>query len=237
MSILTLAKFRAALAAVPELGADLLETFEDVNSTLRTEAGNHRAAKQKVLEALGLQDNENVDQVVGNVKNVLSTLKGAGNDPNQILAQVTTLGAQVKELTEKYTAAETKGQQERTKRLDQIRINKAVEALTAGKASNPSALAKVIAEQIRAKDDESVVFMDGDKELPVNDGVSAWLKANPWAVANAQAAGSGSGAGGSGGGTKTVYTKEQVKAMTPAQINGDWDNVQASMTAWEGGAE
>lgn len=226
----SLAQIRAALAAIPEAGAELLEAFEEEMTTLRNEAATHRAAKTKVLDALGVKDTENVDQVVGEVKNVMATLKGAGNDPSQILRQMSELSNQVKTLTEQSAAEKAGREQEKAKRLEVARTNAAIEALTVGKAAKPSEIAKLIAPNLVVKDDDKIFFKQGDKEVPVNDGVTAWLKENPWAVGNVQNPGAGGGGGG-GGGAAVKYTRAQIEAMDTKTVNDNWADVSASMAA------
>ena len=66
----------------------------------------------------------------------------------------------------------------------------------------------------------------------MKEGVAAFLKANPEFVANSQSAGSGGGSGAGAGTGKAggkTYTKAEIEAMSPEEINANWDAVQASL--------
>lgn len=216
---------KVAAASVAELA---LYVPKKDHETAQTAAQAAKAARDKVLAALGIKE-DNVDAELAGLTASLEALKKSGTKPDEVGAKLAALTGQITQLTEKYNQSEKRAADERTKRIEGAKLSKALTALTNGKAANPEALAKIVLEKIHAKEDESIVYRDGDKELPVEEGVGTWLKANPWAVSNTQTPGSGSkSSGGSGG---TIYTKAQLESMTPEAINADWDNVQASLAA------
>ena len=96
-------------------------------------------------------------------------------------------------------------------------------ALAKGNALNPESMVKLVADSIIAKDDDSLVFKNGDKELSIDEGVKAWLAENPWAVKNTASGGAGSGGGKGGSGGK--YTLDDLKTMTAEEINANWDEI------------
>lgn len=88
---------------------------------------------------------------------------------------------------------------EKTKRLDGMKMAKAVELLTKGNAASPQNMAKLMEGSIVVKDDESLAYTGSDgKEISLEDGVNGWLKENSWAVKANGAGGGGSNGGGSG---------------------------------------
>lgn len=186
----TLQQIYAALAAAPN-GPDMLLDLQNEVSNLRTEAATHRTAKQKVLSALGIADGADVDQAVAGIKTTLETLKASGKKPDEMGAQFTQLSAEVKRLSDELKAEKDGRQAEREKRIGATKLNKALAALQAGNAINPDVISKLVLGNINVKDDDSLVFTEGDKEMTVEDGVKAYLDANPWLVKNTNNAGGG----------------------------------------------
>ena len=215
----TLQQIYEALGKV-ENGGAMVADLQDVISQTRNEAAASRVAKNKVLDALGIRG-EDSDDALKNLAETLKALKQAGN-PETLGTQIAAMQSQIKELTEKYNASETKAKAERDKRLEASRTAAVQAALAKGNALNPESMVKLVADSIVAKDDDSLVFKSGDKELPVEDGVKAWLSANPWAVKNTASGGAGSG-GGKGGGSS--YTMDDLKTMTAEEINANWDEI------------
>lgn len=99
-------------------------------------------------------------------------------------------------------------------------------ALAKGNALNPDAFVKLLSDQVVVGDDDSLGMKAGDKTVSIEEGVNGWLAGNPWAVKNTAAGGAGSGSAGS---PKKVYTMDDLKGMTPAQINEHWNEIKDSM--------
>lgn len=223
----TLQQIYAALAAVQN-GPDMMMDLQNEISNLRTEAATHRSAKQKVLSALGIADGADVDQAVAGIKTTLETLKASGKKPDEMGAQFTQLSAEVKRLSDELKAEKDGRQAEREKRIGATKLNKALAALQAGNAINPETLSGIIVPNIIVKDDDTMAYKDGEKEVSIEDGIKAFLAANPWAVKNTQKPGSGSNPPANGG-QITKYSKQQIESMTPDEINKNWESVQASL--------
>jgi len=187
----TLQEIYAALAAVQN-GPDMLLDLQNEISNLRSEAATQRAAKQKVLQSLGIQDGAEVDTAVAGIRTTLEALKTSGKKPDEMGTQFDQLSADVKRLSDELAAEKQGRQQEKDKRIGATKMSKALAALQAGNATNPEVLTKLILDNIVAKDDDSLVYKDGDKEIAVEEGISAFLAANPWAVKNPQNSGAGS---------------------------------------------
>ncbi|WP_378955389.1 hypothetical protein [Pelosinus sp. sgz500959] len=87
---------------------------------------------------------------------------------------------------------------ERGKRHDAMKNQAIISALTAGKAIKPEKLIALLQNSVKVNDDDTLTFTDENgSEIAINDGVAAWLKANPEFVSNTQTPGGGS-AGGNG---------------------------------------
>lgn len=129
-----------------------------------------------------------------------------------------------KELSDQAASAE------REKRIATEKARRLTDALTAEKAISPSKLVKLLEGSVKVLDDDTLIYVAEDgSEVELKEGVASFLKANPEFVANSQIPGSGGGGKAAGGGR--LYSKAELEAMTPEQINKNWDAVQASMAA------
>ena len=218
----TLKEIYAALAAV-EHGPEMLEDLQTELGKLRSESAARRTEKQNILKTLGIEDESGVTSIA----EALAAMKKTGSKPDEIAKQIEALTTQITSLTEKATASEQTAAAEKEKRIAAIKANKALAALQGGNAANPEVISKLILDQIKVKDDDSIVFTGPDgKELSVDDGVKSFLTANPWAVKNTQNPGGNSGGGDPG---THRYTKAEIEKMTPDQINANWKDVQESL--------
>ena len=189
-------------------GADLITTIKGEINTLNNEAkknriaGEHTAEKLKnVLAGLNLEDADDVADKAKNLKAALDTFAQGGKKPTEVAKQITDLTAQVNKVTKQLDAMTKTAQEEKTKRLDGMKMAKAVELLSKGHAASPENMAKLLEGNIIVKDDESLAYNGKDGEISLEDGVADWLKENSWAVKANGGGGSGSPNGGNGGGS------------------------------------
>ena len=175
-------------------GADLITAIKGEINTLNNEAkknriaGEHTAEKLKnVLAGLDLEDADDVADKAKNLKAALDTF------------------AQVNKVTKQLDAMTKTAQAEKTKRLDSLKMAKAVELLSKGHAASPENMAKLLEGNIIVKDDESLAYNGKDGEISLEDGVTDWLKENSWAVKANGGGGSGSPNGGNGGGSSDPF--------------------------------
>ena len=104
-------------------------------------------------------------------------------------------------MTKQLDAMTKTAQAEKTKRLDSLKMAKAVELLRKGHAASPENMAKLLEGSIIVKDDESLAYNGKDGEISLEDSVADWLKENSWAVkAN----------GGGGSGSPTAGTEKEA---------------------------
>lgn len=204
-----LKKIFDALAGV-DGGAALAAALEAELKEIRGEAANHRVklqevektakaqAEQELLAEIGVKDKD----ALAGVKSALEAMQQRGLKPDEVAQQIAALTKQVKQLTQQSEEDKRATQAERDKRINAMRSAKTVEALTAAKAIKPAELAKILAGSVQVKEDDTLVFLDGDKELPLTEGIANYLKANPEFVANTAAGGSGGGGSGPSGGEK-----------------------------------
>lgn len=217
----TLEQIYEALGKI-ENGGTMVADLQDVIRSTRDEAAKSRIEKNKILDALNLRSGGDPDGNLQNIVATLTALQAAGGDPSKLGTQVDDLRKQVKELTEKYTASEKLAAEEKEKRIQTAMKSQVLAALTDGKAVKPDVFTQVLLGNISAKDDGSLVYKDGDKEMTIADGVAGWLKANPWAVkADVQ---TGAGVGGSNPPEKK-YSFDDLKNMSRDEINEHWDEI------------
>lgn len=187
-----------------ENGADLVTAIKGEINALNNEAKKHRtageqsAAKLKnILEAVGLADGDDVVDKAKGLKATLDQFAQSGKKPDEVAKQITDLTAQVAKITKQLKDETQKAADEKAKRLDGLKMSKAVELLTKGNAASPQNMAKLLESNIIVKDDESLVYTGADgKEISLEDGVNGWLKDNSWAVKANGTGGSGSNGGG-----------------------------------------
>ena len=193
-------------------GADLITAIKGEINTLNNEAkknriaGEHTAEKLKnVLAGLDLEDADDVADKARNLKAALDTFAQGGKKPTEVAKQITDLTAQVNKVTKQLDAMTKTAQEEKAKRLDGMKMAKAVELLSKGHAASPENMAKLLEGNIIVKDDESLAYNGKDGEISLEDGVADWLKENSWAVKANGGGGSGSPNGGNGGGSPDPF--------------------------------
>lgn len=215
----TLEQIYEALGKV-ENGGTMVADLQDVLRSARDEAAKNRIDKNNLLDKLNLRNSGNVDDAISQLVATLTAVKNAGGDPSTVGTQIAGLQKQLKELSDKYTASEKKAKEEHDRRVHTSIKSELVKALTQGKAIKPEELAKMFS--VTVKDDDTGIIKSGYKELSIADGVTEWLKANPWAVKTDVQPGAGGGAGGNGG---HKYTMEDLKGMSREEINAHWDEI------------
>ena len=160
---------------------------------------------KNVLAGLALEDADDVADKAKNLKAALDTFAQGGKKPTEVAKQITDLTAQVNKVTKQLDAMTKTAQAEKTKRLDGMKMAKAVELLSKGHAASPENMAKLLEGSIIVKDDESLAYNGKDGEISLEDGVAGWLKENSWAVKANGGGGSGSPNGGNGGGSSDPF--------------------------------
>ena len=218
----TLQQIFEALGKV-ENGGAMVADLQDVISKTRTEAANNRVARNKVLDMLGLRDGDNLDTSLQNLAATMAVIKQLGS-PEELGTKMTALEKQLKDLTEKYTASEKKVTEEHDKRIQTAIKSQLAAALAKGKAIQPDVFTQLLLANVKAKEDDSLVYKVGDKETSIAEGVEGWLKDNPWAIKNDSHSGAGSGSGSNGGNDKK-YSMEDSKGMSRDEINAHWDEI------------
>lgn len=74
-----------------------------------------------------------------------------------------------------------------------------------GNAASPKDMARLLLDNVSGEDDTALVFKNGDNEVSIEEGVTAWFKENPWAVKVDPQKGGGSTGG--GGAIGSLHTK------------------------------
>ena len=188
----------------------------------RDEADKNLAEMNKILEKLNLRGNEDVDASLDSMVESLKAMQSAGNDPRQLGLQMKSLQKQVKELTDKYDASEKRAKEEHDQRVRTAVRSKVMDALTQGKAVKPDAMYKILEGNITIDENDNAFYKNGEEEVSLEDGVAQWLKDNQWAVKTETQTGAG---GGTNAARQNTYTMEDLKNMTPAEINAHWGEI------------
>lgn len=175
---MTLAELYEALAKVEE-GSTFVDCIKAEISKLNAEAAKQRTAKNA--------SDAKVSELEAKVQEL--TEKGTGDQTT-----VAKMQKQLDELTKKYDEAEKARSEEHAKRVHADIVQQTVAALTKGNAANPSEIAKILVGSVAAEEDGSYKFTNAKGEkVSIEDGATAWLKDNAWAVKNNQNPGSGGG--------------------------------------------
>ena len=217
---MTLEELYAKLATV-DGGADMVSTIRTEITSLRNEAKANRIAKDDILKQLGITAGEKGTEQTKALADLVKKLQEENKSPAEVVPQLTNLEKVVKELTDKYNAAEKKAQDAEAKRIDSTKTAELVKALTDAKCVSPSQISKVLAGNVRAKEDGSLIYSeDGKTELSIADGVAAYLKANPVFMANTATPGAGSTPPKTDG---KHYTPDEIEKMSIEEINANWE--------------
>ena len=173
-------------------GADILAAFKAEATKLRNEAKTNRIAKEDILKQLGIDgDKGTMSDEIKNLSDLIAKFKSENQNPGDVLTKLSKLETDLADLTKKYEDEQKKATEAENKRLDSQKQTELVKALTDGKAVSPTELTIILLSNIVAIEDGTLSYKNGDKELSIKDGVSEYLKANPWAVTNNGNAGGG----------------------------------------------
>ena len=165
-----------------EGGADMVAALKSEFKKRNDEAATHRTAKNKVLESLGLTETDDTESALSE----LAALKKSGVKTDE----VTKIKTDLEKLKTQLKASEEAKAAERQKRIDAMRMTAALTALK-DKAVRPEDVSKLILAQIKAKDDDALVFVDGEAEIDIEAGVNKWLESRPEFMRAKQQPGSG----------------------------------------------
>lgn len=223
---------QAEIAKKNSEAKNLRERMKTSESAL---AANKETLK-KVVSKLGLElqedDEGSLDEAL---EGFMNGRKPSSEGEDKELAALRLDMQRMKRDFEKMQKAKEQSDQlaaaEREKRIGTEKARRLTEALTSEKAISPTKLVKLLEGNVKVLEDDSMVYVGDDgAEVDLKEGVASFLKANPEFVANNQVPGSGGGKGAGAGGQK-LYSKAELEAMTPEEVNKNWDAVQASMAA------
>ena len=190
-----------------ENGAEMIAAIKAEIASANNEAKKHRqsqeslTAKNKaILEALGLEDGDDVAEKARELKSTLDGFAQDGKTPSDVAKQIAKLTKDIATINGKYAEMEKTAQAEKAKRFDAMKTNALIDALTKGNAAAPKDMARLIADKLVVNDDETISFVDGENSMSVDDGVKCWLGSNTWAVKANPQGGGGAPAGAAGTG-------------------------------------
>ena len=192
----------------------------------------------KVLTALGVEEPEDGDELdldgalealqdkIANAGGNKGGGKGATAEVAELQKQLNQLKRNLDKLGKDKEASDKLSMDERTKRINLMRVNAVLAALTEGKAVKPQTLMSVVGQNVKINDEDKLVFVtaEGD-EVPVAEGVKQWLTANPEFVVGSGTPGAGT-AGGKGTqvddakkGTELAEARNKAQAPTSTGLN------------------
>lgn len=156
-----------------------------------------------VLETFEIDgEAEDLEEAIEAAKAKLQAAKdGAAAAPEvaQLQKDLSKMQREFKKLQTTNTENEKLLGEERSKRHAGMKSQALLAALTENKAIKPDKLVKLLQDNVKIGDDDSLTFVGEDGvEIDVKEGVKTWLTGNPEFVINNQNPGGGSGGGAAG---------------------------------------
>ena len=218
---MTLEELLAALAKTPEgqkfvdainaiiavKDGEVTKAKNDLKTTKTAAKESETKLKAAAERLTKLQDHLGIDDDTEDLDEALETAmksKGKGGD-EALLKRLQKLESDRKK---DKADAEALLATERGKRHEAIKSQAIITALTAGKAIKPEKLIALLQNSVKVNEDDTLTFTDENgSEIKVDEGITAWLKANPEFVSNSQQPGSGSTGGNGGAGEGNDFAK------------------------------
>lgn len=130
---------------------------------------------------------------------------------------------ELKQQIEKLQAENKKASEEWQTKLAQMQLDFALErALTAAKARNPKA--------VKALLDMDKVKLDGEQLLGLDDQLKAIQQSDPYLFGDSNNKVGGGTNPADAGNQAPVFSREQLKKMTPEEIDANWGTIMKQMT-------
>lgn len=155
----------------------------------------------KVSAFIGLEDEaEDLEAALEALKTKQKTPGKGDSSPEiaELTSKLAQLTRDMKKISDDKSLFEKTAGEEKAKRHTVIRDLALRNALEAGKAVKPKNIAKMLVNNVKIGDDDSLIFTQDDgTEVTVDEGVKSFLTENPEFVVNGQ--NPGGGGGGAGG--------------------------------------
>ena len=140
----------------------------------------------------------------------LEQLKAAAGSNEELKKQIEQLQAENNKASEEWQA-----------KMAQLQLDFALErALTTARAKNPKA--------VRALLDMEKVKLDGDQLLGLDDQLKALQQSDPYLFGDSGKVGGGTNPANASNQTQ-VFTREQIRKMTPEEIDANWAAIMGQM--------
>lgn len=152
----------------------------------------------KVAQFIGLEDEvEDLEAALEALKSKKDTKDGkSAPEIAELTSQLNQLKRDMKKLSDDKVTFEKTANEEKAKRHTVLRDLALRNALEAGKAVKPQRLTKMLVNNVKIMDDDSLIFVNDDgSEVTVDEGVKSFLTENPEFVVNPQNPGAGGGGG------------------------------------------
>jgi len=140
----------------------------------------------------------------------LEQLKAAAGSNEELKKQIETLQAENQKAAEEWQA-----------KMAQMQLDFALErALATARAKNPKA--------VKALLDMEKVKLDGDQLLGLDDQLKALQQSDPYLFGDSGKVGGGTNPANASNQTQ-VFTREQIRKMTPEEIDTNWGTIMKQM--------
>lgn len=151
----------------------------------------------KIADFAGLPvEVEDIDAALEDLKKKKTASKEQGVDSAALMSQNNDLTRKVKRLEEEKINFEKLASDEKTKRQSMIRDIALQKALTENKAINPAITSKLLRDDVKTRDDDTLVYvMEDGTEVTVVEGVKSFLERCPDYLESRQNPGAGGGGG------------------------------------------
>lgn len=155
----------------------------------------------KVAAFIGLEDEaEDLEAALEALKEkqIAAGGKGSKSAPEiaELTSQLNQLKRDMKKISDDKVGFEKAAGEEKAKRHTVLRDLALRNALEAGKAVKPQRLTKMLVNNVKIMDDDSLIFVNDDgSEVTIDEGVKSFLTENPEFVVNPQNPGAGGGGG------------------------------------------
>lgn len=200
-----------------ESGKTIKESLEKLMSLEGIEAGEDDDLDSIFEEHYTKKKTKETDDPDGNQRKMV-----------ELTTQMTKLTREVEKFRKAAEDAGKRADSERALRISADRDRQIIDALSKNKAISPAKLAKIVSGSVKMLDDESFAYVtESGDEVSLEEGIADFLKNNPEFSANEQRGGSGSNPKGGGHG---VYSREQLSAMSPAELNKLFESGELSET-------
>jgi len=224
-------KFIAGVIEAEKKSAEVVKTKANNESRNRRE---QLARVKQALQVIGYEEGAELDEFLQALPEKIGSVKNAtpSGDDSEVAKELAKLRRDFDKTRKELEKERQLGQEIKSRAAQKTIRSKLADAFR-DKVTDPELLVDSLMYKGQVAlddDDESVVFVDGDNRISLEEGVKSVLSARPGIVRNQQTAGARTTAG-MPTSSKQKYTRQQLEGMTQAQVSADREAVYASWDA------